>query len=966
MTGDTLIEQLLRRDLSIDQLPHPLPDAQARDIVARLEQAARHHWHNDRALALDYAADVITIGQRRGDLQQQALGTMISGDLLAMQGRVLEGWEALASAGDLFLQAGDAVGWARTRIGRLPLSVEVGAVTQAWQDALKAETILREHQELDKLLRLKINAGVYWNFRAQYPDAIQAFQEAMSISAQLGDAAQNYRPIIANNLGYTYSFTGDFQQSEAHYQIAYDLLAQAGHKSGMAMVQLNLGYLALERRRYSHALKQLLHTAELAGDSQAQEAILARRAVVECYLALNRSTAAREEALKLIDGYRSTQAGFGLARTLLYQAAAEADLAQYAAARAALDDAESIYAALDSPAWLGRVALLRGQIALKQGDMQAALTASAQAEALFTGGSEAVYLVEAQLLRARVLHLHGELTDAAALAQAALKQAQALHDPALLYTAHLLLGRIAQSHGQITRAMQRFRAAAATIERLQRQLTITMRASYLADKGEALQALINLSLENGQAAQAWAALEKAKAQIWQHHLLNREQLIWPTHDPRARRLIDELQTLREMHYRAEYAAMHLSGDEPQRDSALERQAPRDHLARIERQMRGITEQLYLLSSADSAARGTLPHLRDVQACLRPRDVLLEYYSDGCNWWVFIVTPNSIDAVALPTATPDVRALIDAMQTNIDRALRSGADSAVAHTLTHLFKRMSRRLHDALIAPVIAQAGGLADRFTRVIVVPYGELHYIPFHLLYSDDGYLIDQCEVVTLPVSALITRQAPQREGGARVLAHSWGGQLPHTVTEAAMLQTHLPCALHTEDAARREALAQAPVKVLHIAAHGKQRIDQPEFSHIELADGRCTMDDLLQLDLGYELVVLSGCETGRARVTPGDELVGLGQGILYAGAGALIASLWRINDAHTVRFMELLYAALVRGEDKAAALRRTQTGMRSGQPDLHPAYWGAFQLVGSGQPLSPDAASPSQTNSSQQGERV
>ena len=115
-------------------------------------------------------------------------------------------------------------------------------------------------------------------------------------------------------------------------------------------------------------------------------------------------------------------------------------------------------------------------------------------------------------------------------------------------------------------------------------------------------------------------------------------------------------------------------------------------------------------------------------------------------------------------------------------------------------------------------------------------------------------------------------------------------------------------EQNASRTALQARPVQILHLAAHGEHRLDQPDLSYIQLVDGQLYTDDLLQHDLSYELVTLSACETGRANVVPGDELIGLGRGFLYAGAGALITSLWRVPDTSTLALMERVYSALQR----------------------------------------------------------
>jgi hypothetical protein len=51
--------------------------------------------------------------------------------------------------------------------------------------------------------------------------------------------------------------------------------------------------------------------------------------------------------------------------------------------------------------------------------------------------------------------------------------------------------------------MRRYRAAVATVERVQRRLTITLRPGFLVDKEEALRALLALYLAAGQKERAF-------------------------------------------------------------------------------------------------------------------------------------------------------------------------------------------------------------------------------------------------------------------------------------------------------------------------------------------------------------------------------------------------------------------------------------------------------------------------------
>jgi CHAT domain-containing protein len=128
---------------------------------------------------------------------------------------------------------------------------------------------------------------------------------------------------------------------------------------------------------------------------------------------------------------------------------------------------------------------------------------------------------------------------------------------------------------------------------------------------------------------------------------------------------------------------------------------------------------------------------------------------------------------------------------------------------------------------------------------------------------------------------------------------------------------------------------------------LDYPDLSFIELADGQLYTDDLLQQNMQYELVVLSACETGRTQIAPGDERIGLGRGFLYVGAATLVASLWRTEDQFTKHLMECFYDKLLAGMSKSSALQYAQITVLSEQSDLHPAYWGAFQLIGDSSPL-------------------
>jgi CHAT domain-containing protein len=59
---------------------------------------------------------------------------------------------------------------------------------------------------------------------------------------------------------------------------------------------------------------------------------------------------------------------------------------------------------------------------------------------------------------------------------------------------------------------------------------------------------------------------------------------------------------------------------------------------------------------------------------------------------------------------------------------------------------------------------------------------------------------------------------------------------------------------------------------------------------------------------------------VQRGDELYGLVRAFLYAGAPAVVASLWRVNDCATLLLMAHFYAALAGGVAVGEALKQAQ----------------------------------------------
>ena len=940
MDIEGLVKQFLGDSILPEMLATPLPDLVATAVVERLKQEADRYWPIDPNCSLKYAERIIAIGRARSDKIQVALGLMACGDALKFLGKLQEAWEMLEQAGNIYRASGDEVGWARTRIGRAYLAAKLNYVADTFADADRARSIFIRYGEHEKLLRLNLNLATLHVSLGEEHKALSLYQSALMIAKTLGEAGEQYLGLLNMNIGLAYADLGDFSQALDSYERARIIYTARNEVRNIVINEYNIAYIAQAQGRHRAALQLLYGILERGIGQFPFEYRAVKRDITECYLYLNRYTEARDLAKEVIADYRDFGVAHELARSLLHLATAEAELANLDAAETALDEAESIFSSLGATSWSATAYLKRGQIKLKKGDAMAAYQEALAAATRFESSGQQVDYAAAMLLQGHALFA---LKDdrAAEAGVSTLQFSQRYNVPLLRYAAHLLLGQIEESRNKTKNAIRRYQAAVATIERMQRNLTITLQAGFLEDKGEASRALICLYLRAGEAANAFETVERAKSQVLLGYLANREALRWAADDPHSGILIDELNRLRAEHqgyYRLAHERHGIS-------SHYVSISPQQALAEVsvrERRMRAITEQLYI-QNGQQANRAPALSLVDVQRTIGEGELLIEFYNDHSQLWAFILDGKSIKTYCLPIGIETLNQLLTQLQSNLAAALRLEPQALSSRGLTLLAQRILQRLNGLLIEPLMLHQ---YER-QRLIIVPYGRLHYLPFHLLHDGSRYLIEKYEVVILPAAGLATQARPPRKSGAVILTHSFDGRLPHTLVEGQMVQRLFGGTLSVEEKADRLALQTQPAQILHIAAHGEHRLDQPDLSYLQLADGQLYADDMLQQDMSYELVTLSACETGRASVAASDELIGLGRGFLYAGAGALLVSLWQVTDTSTLHFMEHMYEALRGGAPKAAALRQAQQFMLDKDRMLHPAFWGAFQLIGNASPL-------------------
>jgi CHAT domain-containing protein len=275
-------------------------------------------------------------------------------------------------------------------------------------------------------------------------------------------------------------------------------------------------------------------------------------------------------------------------------------------------------------------------------------------------------------------------------------------------------------------------------------------------------------------------------------------------------------------------------------------------------------------------------------------------------------------------------------------------------------------------------------YSRLIIVPDGNLHLLPFDSLVDRKLKNIVETHVVSYVPSGTslhLLRTAGSQLQTARkflgvggVLYSSNGkpslpapartlfkveatriGSLPGSEKEVLSIgrlfekdATLLVGRKATESALKSQPLEE--FRILHLAVHGFTDLTFPERTTLVLAEDRNSPEDSLLQDreirdlrLSADLVTLSACDTGIGRIQGQEGISNLVQAFFLAGAKTVVASLWNADDEATTTLMKDFYSYLEGGRDKAAALRLAKLDViRQFRQDAVPYYWAGFTIHG------------------------
>ncbi|HVS16858.1 MAG TPA: CHAT domain-containing tetratricopeptide repeat protein [Thermoanaerobaculia bacterium] len=441
-----------------------------------------------------------------------------------------------------------------------------------------------------------------------------------------------------------------------------------------------------------------------------------------------------------------------------------------------------------------------------------------------------------------------------------------------------------------------------------------------------------------------------------------------------------------------------------RDASIDSERRARTLSRL-RQVRTAQRELELRIADRAPALAPRPEAAalgwsDLRPLLPAGTLLLSYVVHLEETWLLTARAEgpAPTVTVLPVGRERLQELVDQLRRSLERPDPSRLGD---------LERTARRLGELLLQPVAAELA----RADRVLVLPDGPLHVVPFAALAPGgaDARRLIEIAPVSFASSATVWARLAQRrresaDGESRPVIAFGDPAIGERAGERGLppLPRLASSRLEVETLARlwgprvRAFVAEeaseanlrslpSEIAILHLAVHGLIDDRDPLASALVLADPQsppaaAETNGLLEvweiferLRFDADLVALSACGTALGEGFDGEGLLGLTRAFQLAGARAVLASLWEVDDRSTAELMRRFYQALRRGVAPEDALREAQLALLRGdplpsgapgatpadaptrgvgavvaaRPDWrHPFHWAAFQLYGAGGP--------------------
>jgi CHAT domain-containing protein len=916
----------------------------------------------DRLVGADLNAAQV-LAERAGQLAD-AFGDSISKAFAdAGRARVLHHLGRYAQAKDLYDIAAAAMRAARfTKDAAIIEMHRVFALTQmgSYDEALKAARAARRvlaRGEPVYLAQLETNVGIIYYRLDRYNKALDHYERAREILASSGD--ETMRAVIDTNRSHVLMELDRHGEALALLESAAAAMQGAGQKLWAAQTRFHIAYLQFLRGNYNAALTTHYQAREqLVELGSTQLVAWCNHEIAEILLALNAFDDAAESAAAARASFSELGMPYEAAQATFVHALAAIGRQQFEQAQGDLNEARQVFAQNNNKPLTALVDTYLAELAIHRNSPSEGARFAASALRVFAQQKLSTRLAYARLLAARAAYEIGDLTRAARMGKTALESVEGSYAPVVAYQCHHLLGRIERDRKRGSLGLDSFRRAVEVIEKMRGGIAADeFKATFLRDKISAYEDAISACLDAGSdemVAEAFKLVESSKSRSLADLLARyvrgavRDGAggMTPGLKPETRERLSKL--IEDLNWYSSQAG--LAEDKGDQRSAGVADRYRHAVARCERQIAQLFRRMEIEAPEFAELhRMQAASVSDLREALKPGETVIEYFTTGDHVSAFIASRESFNVVRRIASKSEIERALATLRFQIEK-FNYGTDYVEAHfgQLRRGTNETLHQLYESVFAPLEALVAT-----DRLVIIPHGALHYVPFHALTDGGRYLIDRFEISYAP-SAAVLRLCRARRDAARISDFKSGISemvalglaetgTPSINEEMDALASLFPGAvvLTGDEATRDNLLKAAPRgRFLHLASHGYFRRDNPMFSFLKLADSNLHFYNLLDLKLNAEMVTLSACHTGVNKVFPGDELHGLVRGFLYAGAPSVVASLWAVSDHSTSEFMREMYSHIRAGATKRTALRRAQLAIKDAYG--HPYYWAPFVLMG------------------------
>ncbi|HZR43832.1 MAG TPA: CHAT domain-containing protein [Ktedonobacteraceae bacterium] len=996
MNEQEFLQQL--RDLPIEQgrayiEQHiaELTDHAAIGQLIRDESLRQRDIHPLTSLKL--AELLIFFAERVQHAPSHARGLASKGSALSAVGFEQAAMDNLDAAAEEHLRLGDEIGWAHTRIPWIVSCAWLGRVEEALQQAARAREVFVKHNELLLACHLDHNTAVIYSQIGDYQKALELYDRMLAIYPTLTDQSEaSIKRAIAMveiNQARNLTWLGIFEQAYHLLLRARERLIPLEQPGLLIKAEINLANLDYIQGYYGSALRyhyqirdnEIQNNLDNTGLFASTTLRMAR-----CLVKLNRVEEACLLAANAIEIYRQLSSPIDAGEALQEYAATLVASNKLKDAITILDEAYGLFNRGNFVHHATAIKLQQAELLLEMGSAIAAYEQAKLLKAYFDNQGLISRSAAARLIMAGALIKKGRddrilrekeqqlqcLKEAALLCEQVISLSSQYNLQEQSYKGQYLLGQIAATQNHFEEAEKHYSIAIEQIEHILDDLVLDLRPSFLRSTWVLYEDMIALCLQQSQFERAFSYLERARSLALRQYLDKPKRLqngieieesavsslALQARNAAVLRMQNELSRWQSAYH---FYSTQLATLDAAVSPEVDREVLEAELRRSEEKVSELFERLHLQQVETDFDRNGQRFVSEdekhwehidialIRQSLAPDQLLLTYFLYKGRLVIFAITKEQMVIHENPDGIAQLERLLPPLYAHLEP--RGWPDPLQPPQLA--IRRLLQKLYGLLIAPV---ASLLPPSFGSITIVPYGLLHNLPFHALHNGTHFLIEDFQINYLPATSILTQlhtcKHTTHSKPPLILGYSGNGHLQRALEEAKALQIMLDGSCYLDDEATIERLIkQAPGSpIIHLATHGKCRLDAPNFSYVRLADGPFNAIDAFSLDLeDCQLVTLSGCETGLALSGGGDEQLGLGRAFLSAGAPSLVMSLWPVEDSATNELMLLFYRYLLNGDSKVQALRSAQCSLlrRSDSLYSHPYFWAAFHLVGDVEPL-------------------